>query len=140
MSGQIYFNREQHHLEFMQLLDLLPEHSRMIFLLHYGEGFGTKEVAELLGINENTVKTRLRRGRMPGKTLIDEENSTDTCVYLYDVIPITSPQKLEQVTWSLHMEQYEKTVARAAWNMKSREKFSSFIPRCPLLLYLPMAW
>lgn len=60
---QVYFNREQYHLEFMQLLETLPEHSRVIFLLYYGEGFGTKEIAEILEMNENTVKTRLRRGR-----------------------------------------------------------------------------
>ena len=37
---------------------------RMIFVLYYGEGFCTREIAELLDISENTVKSRLRRGRM----------------------------------------------------------------------------
>lgn len=47
----------------MQLLEVLPEHSRMIFLLYYGEQFSTKEIAEILNMNENTVKARLKRGR-----------------------------------------------------------------------------
>lgn len=60
---QAYFNGEKHHLEFLQLLELLPENSRIIFLLYYGEGFNTREIAALLDMNENTVKSKLKRGR-----------------------------------------------------------------------------
>lgn len=60
---QIYGNRELEQLEFQQLLELLPRESRAIFSLYYGEDFGIREIAEILSLNENTVKTRLRRGR-----------------------------------------------------------------------------
>lgn len=60
---QVYANRELEQLEFQQLLELLPQESRTIFLLYYGEDFGVREIGALLGLNENTVKTRLRRGR-----------------------------------------------------------------------------
>jgi len=46
-----------------ELLKELPEDDRIIFLLYYGEGFNSREVAEILNLNENTVKSRLRRGR-----------------------------------------------------------------------------
>lgn len=49
--------------EFYELLKELPEDDRIIFLLYYGEGFNSREVAEILNLNENTVKSRLRRGR-----------------------------------------------------------------------------
>lgn len=49
--------------EFYELLKELPQNDRAIFLLYYGEGFNTREVAEILSLNENTVKSRLRRGR-----------------------------------------------------------------------------
>ncbi len=49
--------------EFYELIKELPEDSRMIFLLYYGEGFKTNEIAQILDMNENTVKSRLRRGR-----------------------------------------------------------------------------
>lgn len=49
--------------DFYELLEELPEEYRMIFLLYYGQGFRTKEIAELLDLNENTVKSRLARGR-----------------------------------------------------------------------------
>lgn len=61
---QIYGNRELEQLEFRQLLELLPRESRAIFLLYYGEDFSVREIAEILSLKENTVKTRLRRGRI----------------------------------------------------------------------------
>lgn len=54
---------EESDYEFQELLKDLPESDRIIFLLYYGEGFSVREVAEILELNENTVKSRLRRGR-----------------------------------------------------------------------------
>lgn len=48
---------------FYELLEELPEEDRALFLLYYGEGFRIREIAEILEINENTVKSRLQRGR-----------------------------------------------------------------------------
>lgn len=48
---------------FYELLKELPEDYRVIFVLYYGEGFRTREIAEILELNENTVKSKLRRGR-----------------------------------------------------------------------------
>ena len=50
--------------EFNELMDSLDEKYRTILLLYYGEGFKISEIAQLLDIEENTVKTRLSRGRM----------------------------------------------------------------------------
>ena len=50
-------------VEFKQLLLVLPEDSRTIFQLYFGEEFTTKEIAEILGMKENTVKSRLHRGK-----------------------------------------------------------------------------
>lgn len=36
---------------------------RIVLLLYYGEGFKIKEIAQILEMDENTVKTRLSRGR-----------------------------------------------------------------------------
>lgn len=49
--------------EFYRLVDELPEDYRSVFLLYYGEGFHTREIAQILDMNENTVKSKLRRGR-----------------------------------------------------------------------------
>lgn len=50
-------------VEFRQLLLVLPEESRTIFQLYFGEQFTTKEIAEILDMKENTVKSRLHRGK-----------------------------------------------------------------------------
>ena len=49
--------------EFYEMLSCLPEKYKHIFLLYYGQGFRTREIAEILDLSENTVKSRLRRGR-----------------------------------------------------------------------------
>lgn len=50
--------------EFNELMNSLDEKYRTILLLYYGEGFKISEIAQLLDMEENTVKTRLSRGRV----------------------------------------------------------------------------
>jgi RNA polymerase sigma-70 factor (ECF subfamily) len=45
-------------------LDELPPQARYIILLREIEGLSTREVAQLLGISEANVKTRLHRARV----------------------------------------------------------------------------
>lgn len=51
------------NLEFQDLLAHLPEESRMIFQLYFGEQYTIPQIAGILKINENTVKSRLHRGK-----------------------------------------------------------------------------
>lgn len=57
------FDAGNSDVEFKQLLLVLPEESRTIFQLYFGEEFTTKEIAEILGMKENTVKSRIHRGK-----------------------------------------------------------------------------
>ena len=50
-------------LEFNDLLKTLSEESRLIFQMYYGEQFTIGEIAEMLHMKENTVKSRIHRGR-----------------------------------------------------------------------------
>ncbi len=50
-------------VEFKEMLMSLPEDSRTIFQLYFGEQFTTKEIAEILNMKENTVKSRIHRGK-----------------------------------------------------------------------------
>lgn len=50
-------------MEFRELLLGLPEESRVIFQLYFGEQFTTREIADILDMKENTVKSRLHRGK-----------------------------------------------------------------------------
>lgn len=50
-------------IEFYDLLQALPEDSRVIFQMYFGEQFTTAEIARLLHMKENTVKSRIHRGK-----------------------------------------------------------------------------
>lgn len=49
--------------EFEELIDQMDEKYRTILILYYSEGFKIREIAQILDMEENTVKTRLARGR-----------------------------------------------------------------------------
>ena len=56
-------------LEFKEMLRSLEEKYRVVLVLYYAEGLKIPEIAGLLEINENTVKTRLSRAREQVKKL-----------------------------------------------------------------------
>ena len=49
--------------EFKEMLSLVDEKYRLVLILYYLEGFKIPEIAALLEMNVNTVKTRLARAR-----------------------------------------------------------------------------
>lgn len=54
--------REKEIAELIRLwLEALPEKRRQIFLMHYTEELSTREIAERLGISQNTVQSQLFR-------------------------------------------------------------------------------
>lgn len=55
--------------EFKELIEPLKEQDRSIFTLYYVYGMKVKEIAAYMEMKENTVATRLKRGR---ETLRDE--------------------------------------------------------------------
>lgn len=44
------------------IVDLPPKYKSIIYM-HYYEGFKTKEISEILNMNESTVRTHLSKGR-----------------------------------------------------------------------------
>ncbi len=53
-------------------IDTLPDGMREVFMLRDVEGLSTSEVAEVLGVSEDVVKTRLSRGRASLRRLLLE--------------------------------------------------------------------
>lgn len=49
--------------EFRTVLDSLDEPYRLVLLLYYGEELRVREIGTILGLPDEAVKSRLRRGR-----------------------------------------------------------------------------
>lgn len=58
--------------EFKEMLGMADEKYREVLVLYYVEGFKISEISALLGINGNTVKTRLTRAREQVKAFYSE--------------------------------------------------------------------
>lgn len=50
-------------LTFYEIIQELKYDERIIIVLYYGERYTTKEISQILCINENTIKTRLARAK-----------------------------------------------------------------------------
>ena len=51
----------------------LDEKYRLPILLHYAEGYKTREIAKILGVTHGQIRTRIHRARKQLKILFDEE-------------------------------------------------------------------
>ena len=58
-----YTKEDSAREELLVALGSLDRRKRMIVVLHYYEGYSTREIAELAGIKEGTVKSRLHAAR-----------------------------------------------------------------------------
>ena len=58
--------------EIMAAVNSLPPDFREIFILHYYQGYGISEIAEIVGVAEGTVSSRLSRGRKRLEKILGE--------------------------------------------------------------------
>lgn len=68
-------HKDLDNYEFSELMKSLDEKYRTILLLYYGEGFKISEIAQLLDMEENIVKTRLSRGRQKFRMMWDSQDA-----------------------------------------------------------------
>ena len=68
-------HKDLDNYEFSELMKSLDEKYRTILLLYYGEVFKISEIAQLLDMEENTVKTRLSRGRQKFRMMWDSQDA-----------------------------------------------------------------
>lgn len=73
LTEQGYFDTYPEDNAFFYLLSLLHQEDRVIFQLYFGEEYTTKEIGELLGIKESTIRSRIRRGKEQLRKQISRE-------------------------------------------------------------------
>ena len=61
--------------EILEALQILPKNYRISLYLYYYEEYSTKEIASLMGKNENTISAYLSRGRRKLRDYLSEERS-----------------------------------------------------------------
>lgn len=64
--------------EIMKLIERLPDGYRTVFNLYIIEGYAHKEIAQMLGISENTSKSQLKKARNQLMNNINEEKNYGT--------------------------------------------------------------
>ncbi len=64
---------KEDHSDVMSAVLALPEKYRIPIHLFYYEGWSVKQIADVLGLREPTVKTRLDRGRQKIKNRLEKE-------------------------------------------------------------------
>ncbi|MGN1350187.1 MAG: RNA polymerase sigma factor [Anaerovoracaceae bacterium] len=69
--------QEESYLDLFQAVMNLDKKYRVPLMLFYYEGYATAEIAEILGIGEKTVSTRLFRARAKLKEYLKEEQNHD---------------------------------------------------------------
>lgn len=57
------YDRVDSELTFNSLLRILDYEERQILILYYSSGFSIKNISNILHINENTVKTKMRKAK-----------------------------------------------------------------------------
>ncbi|MBO0441268.1 RNA polymerase sigma factor [Candidatus Enterococcus ikei] len=73
-----YMSTTENNYERVELeseFNKLPERYRLPIILHYYAGFSINEISEQLNLSKNTVKTRLARGRVKLKILLEGEEN-----------------------------------------------------------------
>ncbi len=59
-------------LEFDNLLEMLNYDEKLILILYYAEGYNSKEIAQILDINKNTVRSKILRAKNKIKDTLKE--------------------------------------------------------------------
>jgi RNA polymerase sigma-70 factor (ECF subfamily) len=76
LDDTLQFQESQDH-ELYQAVMSLPKNYRVVMYLFYYEDYSTKEIAQMLGKNESTVRSHLARARKKLKNILVEEWNDD---------------------------------------------------------------
>ena len=64
----------ENNYNFFELIEHLSIEERTILSMYYSEDYTTKEISKILRINENTIRTKIKRAKLKIKKKFEEEN------------------------------------------------------------------
>lgn len=77
-EDNISFNNEyvdiEDKIDFFEMLSELSYNERTIIAMYYSDEYTTKEISEILNINESTVRSKIRRAKEKIKSRYDRSN------------------------------------------------------------------
>ena len=62
-KSENFFERLEKNMNFLDLISFLEEEDRIILSLHYRDDYTTREIAEILQMNESTIRSKMKRAR-----------------------------------------------------------------------------
>lgn len=71
-SDFIIYDKNDSDLEFLNLMNVLDSDEKNIFILYYQEGYTSREISKILNINQNTILSKLSRGKEKIKNTLKE--------------------------------------------------------------------
>ena len=77
-ENQLKCNFTLRDSEIRENISKLPQKYSSVIFLYYFEGYSIREIAQMLGKNENTVNSRLQRGRKKLKIELEREGYNET--------------------------------------------------------------
>lgn len=77
-ENQLKCNFTLRDSEIRENISKLPQKYSSVIFLYYFEGYSIREIAEMLGKNENSVNSRLQRGRKKLKIELEREGYNET--------------------------------------------------------------
>ena len=69
-----YSDKAHEKLEFDEAFDKLADEYKLVLNLYYVDGFNSREISEILDENENTIKSRISRGKKQLKNFLLNNN------------------------------------------------------------------
>ena len=74
-ENEIYQNDEIDSNNILKAILQLPKKYRIVIVLYYYNGYKITEISKILGINESTIKTRLKRAKSKLEIILNEEDN-----------------------------------------------------------------
>lgn len=88
-----------------EMLNNLPDDQRMVILMYYMQDMSIKEIAEILDVSENTVKSRMNYGKKKLKTQVEDLEKKGTKLY-----GISGIMLLPFIKWMLSQSDSSKKI------------------------------